>query len=206
MQTQPASETLFRAVIMGAFLALIGWVACRYTTIPRLGIQKAITWYEQQAQRPELALQTGHDSGERDSAAAPARLFSGAESEARPLAGYPDDRNEGSFIGTQLPTSESSVRQLSYDQPTRPPPATAGAEDSRSAVEQRLRELGAVYLLLESWGRDDPRYRFHCQVALAGGAEATRSFEATGSAPDEAMTTVLRQVEAWRGRVNDSGW
>jgi hypothetical protein len=65
-------------------------------------------------------------------------------------------------------------------------------------AQQRLRELGATYYLLESWGRRGELYRFHCKVAIAGNADYTRHFESTDAEPAQAMQTVLREVEAWR--------
>ena len=52
------------------------------------------------------------------------------------------------------------------------------------------------------WGREDRRYRFHCRVALAGGAEVTRNFEATGAGPQDVMEDVLVQVEAWWAQMS----
>jgi hypothetical protein len=74
--------------------------------------------------------------------------------------------------------------------------------DRRAQIERRLQALGAVYTLLEMWGRDERRYRFHCQVAFAGGADATRSFEANGTSPLQAMRRVLQDVEAWRAHTS----
>ena len=77
--------------------------------------------------------------------------------------------------------------------------------DRRAAIEQRLRELGAVYSLLEMWGRDGTRYRYHCRVALAGGAQATRNFEIVGTDPETVMQQVLSEVEAWRSLAAPQG-
>jgi len=67
-------------------------------------------------------------------------------------------------------------------------------------MEQRLRELGATYYLLETWGSSGDRYRFFCKMAIAGNADYNRNriFQATAADPLRAMQDVLGQVEQWR--------
>lgn len=67
-------------------------------------------------------------------------------------------------------------------------------------VQQRLRELGATYYFLETWGSTGDRYRFYCTVALAGNTDSghNRIFQATDADPLQAMKNVLDQVELWR--------
>jgi hypothetical protein len=67
-------------------------------------------------------------------------------------------------------------------------------------MEQRLRELGATYYLLETWGSSGDRYRFFCKMAIAGTADYNRNriFQATAGDPLHAMQDVLEQVEQWR--------
>jgi hypothetical protein len=67
-------------------------------------------------------------------------------------------------------------------------------------MEQRLRELGATYYLLETWGAGGDRYRFFCKMAIAGNADYNRNriFQATAVDPLRAMQDVLGQVEQWR--------
>ena len=43
---QSVGDTIVRAVVMGAVLGGAVWAANRYTTIPRLVIQRVIQWYE----------------------------------------------------------------------------------------------------------------------------------------------------------------
>jgi hypothetical protein len=66
-------------------------------------------------------------------------------------------------------------------------------------IEQRLRELGATYYLLETWGPNADRYRFACKMAIAGNSEhgPQRFFQATAAEPLRAMQDVLEQVEQW---------
>jgi hypothetical protein len=88
--------------------------------------------------------------------------------------------------------NERSIQRLS------PPAVAARSADWFSAVAQRLRDLGATYYLLETWGRNGELYRFHCKMAVAGSRSYTRHFEATSADAALAMRSVLEQVEAWR--------
>jgi hypothetical protein len=86
------------------------------------------------------------------------------------------------------------------------PPATSTGglqpPDRFSVIERRLREDGAIYYLLETWGNDGELYRFHCKMAIANNPNCTRHFEATHREATQAMTQVLEQIEAWRaGRL-----
>ena len=65
-------------------------------------------------------------------------------------------------------------------------------------AEQRLRELGATYYLLETLGPDSAGYRFFCKVALGSKPDETLAFFATDRDPLAAMHEVVRQVEGWR--------
>ena len=66
-------------------------------------------------------------------------------------------------------------------------------------MQDRLRQLGASYYLLETWGNQRQFFRFYCQMAVGGNSSYTRYFEAINANPLEAMADVLRQVESWRG-------
>jgi hypothetical protein len=65
-------------------------------------------------------------------------------------------------------------------------------------IPKRLKDLGATYYVLESWGNDEQLYRFYCRMAVAGSSDYTQCFEATDANPQQAMQRVLRQVESWR--------
>ncbi len=65
-------------------------------------------------------------------------------------------------------------------------------------MERRLREFGATYYLLETWGNAGELYRFHCRMAVANNAAYSRHFEATDRDALKAMSDVLAQVQAWR--------
>lgn len=72
-------------------------------------------------------------------------------------------------------------------------------------MEQRLAELGAVYSLLEMWGHENVQYRFHCRVSIANNRQVTRSFEANGASPEEAMRQVLTEVEGFQSTSSLQG-
>jgi len=67
-------------------------------------------------------------------------------------------------------------------------------------VQRRLRELGAAYYALETWGTQGRLFRFHARMSVAGGTGGLRHFEAVDADPERAMTDVLGQVETWQAR------
>lgn len=67
-------------------------------------------------------------------------------------------------------------------------------------VQRRLRELGAAYYALETWGAEGRLFRFHARMSAAGGTGGLRHFEAVDADPVGAMTDVLGQVETWQTR------
>jgi hypothetical protein len=75
----------------------------------------------------------------------------------------------------------------------------SGTDEKFRAAEVRLRELGATHYMLETWGPDNNRYRFVCEMALGGGG-MNRYFWAIEDDPWRAMDSVLRQVEQWRAQ------
>lgn len=89
--------------------------------------------------------------------------------------------------------------------------ATAGARsephaDRFSQMEARLRQLGATYYALESWGNEGQLYRFYCKLAIADDPRQVRQFEAVNADAIEAMQRVLGDVENWRsGTVAAAG-
>jgi hypothetical protein len=63
-------------------------------------------------------------------------------------------------------------------------------------LKQQLIDLGATYMVLEKVGVDGARYRFTCQLPVAAGSPYRRKLQAIDSDPVEAMTGVLREIEA----------
>jgi len=91
-----------------------------------------------------------------------------------------------------FPTRISDVDPADRSAPSAP------ATDQFTYVLGRLRELGAVYYLLETWGSEGHWFRFHCKMAIGGNPSYTRHFEATDPEPIQAIGRVLSDVEAWR--------
>lgn len=117
-------------------------------------------------------------------------------------AGYHAPIGEPTASGGQTPTT-SSPRTLpgdvTLDAPCPAPPVPA-ASPAFSDIQQRLRELGATYYRLESWGNQQQLFRFQCEVALVGRPTLTQHFEATNGDPLQAMGKVLSEVEQWKSR------
>lgn len=78
--------------------------------------------------------------------------------------------------------------------------AQPAVPDRFKLLERRLREYGAIYYLLETWGSEGELYRFHCKMAIGSNPNYTRHFEATNRDALQAMSQVLEQIEAWRGK------
>jgi len=96
-----------------------------------------------------------------------------------------------------------------------PPPAGVGAAASAGSqtgvssvpapsdggtfvlIQERLRDMGAVYYRLESWGTQQQLFRFQCEMAVEGSRGLTRHFEAVDSHPLLAMHKVLVEAETW---------
>lgn len=90
------------------------------------------------------------------------------------------------------------LRLASASPSSKPAERPAAANDWFRTVQQRLKQLGATYYLLETWGRGGELYRFHCKMAIGGNPDYTRHFEATDRDAAKAMQDVLAQIEAWR--------
>lgn len=78
------------------------------------------------------------------------------------------------------------------------PAAAPSAFDQFTQIQQRLRQLGTTYYLLETWGSDGQSYRFYCRVPIRGDRTNSRYFEVIDTDQLRAMSRVLRQVETWR--------
>ena len=128
-------------------------------------------------------------------------------------------------VGPSHPIGEGDAILASYDAPVEPAPASTAVAadpttppaslsllvpvapsdrvpvptgDQLAHLERRLRELGATYYLLETWGTHGQYYRFQARMAVGGQADRVRHFEATHSDPQQAMAKVLEQVDSWR--------
>jgi len=77
-------------------------------------------------------------------------------------------------------------------------PETGQASVQFAEVERQLRELGARYYLLETWGARAQYYRFHARMGMGSESGSVRYFEATDPDPLQAMVRVLDQVNSWQ--------
>lgn len=77
-------------------------------------------------------------------------------------------------------------------------PALMSSAEAFLAIQERLRRLGATYYRLESWGSQQPLFRFQCEMALDESPHLTQHFEATDGDPLRAMSKVLAEVETWK--------
>lgn len=98
------------------------------------------------------------------------------------------------------PRANDANRRASFETPARDVANVAALppRDQFAGLERRLRELGAAYYRLETWGDNGELYRFHCEMAIAGNPAATQHFEATERDALQAMGRVVQQVEDWR--------
>ena len=80
------------------------------------------------------------------------------------------------------------------------PVSTEQKVDRFSQIQKRLRDLGAVYYRLETWGSTTPGFRFQCRVALGGHKGLSRHFEATDFGALASMEKVLAEVELWHNQ------
>jgi hypothetical protein len=122
---------------------------------------------------------TGTNRGPSAAPAAADRLASfessGLQSQSDPAA------QRSSAINSQLPDDAKTASDAPFKQ-----------------VQQRLRELGATYYLLETWGDQNDAYRFYCRMAVGGNRHVTKQFNWVASDPLAAMSNVLQQVEDWQ--------
>jgi hypothetical protein len=185
--TQSSANTAFRAIVMLAFIVTIPLVAINGSSLP----EKAKNLVEKYW--PIVASVVGKS----------------VDSQPNPL---PAQASGGNAI--RVTQQASSVIPAAYQSVVDPGVNIPGNSSQLNnnmaqadanpfmALQDRLRQLGATYYLLETWGNQKQFYRFYCQMAVGGNAGYTHYFEAINSNPLEAMADVLRQVEAWRGRGN----
>ena len=139
--------------------------------------------------------------------AAPSYSNAGTGTASVPASGrgfeQPPNFLSASTPETTRPIQDSAVIPTSFQTPvvmdlSAPPPAASPTTDRFTYLDRRLREWGATYCQLETWGSAGQLYRFCCKMAIGGSPNCTRYFEATAPDPLQAMSNVVGQVEAWR--------
>ena len=85
------------------------------------------------------------------------------------------------------------------DAPACPPePVSSSSPSDRFChIQDRLRQLGATYYLLETCGDEKGEFRFYCKISVGGNPRVTKGFWCYDNDPMKAMTAVLKQVEDW---------
>ena len=198
-----AFDTFCRALVLGAVLGALGWGAVRYTDLPQMALQKMVA-ISQEAQGYALGENYLNDSSVL-SANTPAPPS--AVNQQDDLQNIPSV-TPGILQHSAQHSTQHAAQQAAYLEPTvtnsNISQPYSQAENIRTAIEQRLCELGAVYSLLEMWGNENIQYRFHCRVSIAN-RQVTRSFAANGTSPEGAMRQVLKEVEGFQSTSSLQG-
>jgi hypothetical protein len=96
------------------------------------------------------------------------------------------------------PGNETGAKQSAASDVHTPQNERLGTDALFKEIQDRLRQLGATYYLLESCGDQSADYRFYCRMSIGGNPQVTRSFQSTDSEPLKAMSKVLQQIEDWQ--------
>lgn len=122
--------------------------------------------------------------------AVPSSLWASQPASSVPSGNVVVNYDAAAGRGDTVPTNSALHRPVG-------PMAVPTPRDPLTTVQGRLRELGATYWLLETWGARGELFRFHCKVSVSGN-EGSRPFEATDADPVRAMQQVQQQIEAWQ--------
>lgn len=192
MATQSSTAVMFRALVMLACLVAIPLAAVFGRSLSEV-FQSVLggRWPAGSAGAPAPLGKTS--------------LFQPLEptdtAETSPARGIAPDRREpprqdaGSWPDRAADPSASMVTAAGYASSSAGAPAEAR---QFTHLQDRLRQLGATHLVLESWGDQGQLCRFRCTMAVRGSPDYSRYFEATDSEPLRSMARVLQQVESWR--------
>jgi hypothetical protein len=184
---QSSANTAFRAIVMLAFIVTIPLVAINGSSLP----EKAKNLVEKYW--PIVASVVGKSVDSQPNPL-PAQASGGNAEHVKQQTSCVIPAAYQSVVdpGVNIPGNNSQLNNNFAQADANP----------FMALQDRLRQLGATYYLLETWGNQKQFYRFYCQMAVGGNAGYTHYFEAINANPLEAMADVLRQIEAWRGRGN----
>jgi len=218
MQSSQSSATIaLRALVMLAFIIAIPLAAINGTSLPDRArkllekiwptIASAISTMTTTSN--VLTEAPPYDAKSQNLPSAPFQTMGGTSIQPGPLTAsnqpnlLPVQAPGGS--GERLTPQASNVVPVDYQSAVEqrinsPGHNNNGQTDANPfmAIQDRLRQMGATYYLLETWGNQRQIYRFYCQMTVGGNSSYTHYFEATNSNPLEAMADVLCQVEAWR--------
>jgi hypothetical protein len=133
-----------------------------------------------------LTLPSAAPSANGSSPVVPVNYLAQVDSPVVSPAGTPTVNTPGVVKNAILPTNSSL------------PLNSSAAGSPFTQIQDRLKQLGATYYLLETWGNQQQLYRFYCKMAVGGNSNYTHCFEHISSDPMQAMNEVLKQVENWR--------
>jgi hypothetical protein len=180
---QSSSVVTFRALIMLGCLVAVPMVAAFRTSLP-------------DAFHGLLAGQWPGDSDLPQSEVGDAPRFEpvmpGDMASVAPPRRMPPTANINRMPPTAspLPAAMPRVVPVGYEAPIAAEPV-----DRFTYVQDRLKQLGATYYLLEMFEGREEQYRFHCCIPVGGNLSYTRKYEALDPSPLGAMVKVLQQVE-----------
>jgi hypothetical protein len=219
--SQPGGTVFFRAVVMVGFLAVIFYVALSGNALPD-AVRKKIEAYLPKSlmasnsttedaspapnageaplfNAPNYTASIGSNAARSmpfENQGAPRQLVSEGSASMRPVRPMesvpPTQRFDAPSQGFANP---AAVVPVNYQTPA---DASSLSGGQFSQVQDRLKQLGATYFLLETWGNQQQLYRFYCKMAVGGNTNYTHCFEQIGPDPLQTMSEVLKQVEAWR--------
>ena len=209
--TQSTGTLFFRAVVMLGFLGVIFYAAVSGNALPDAA-RKQIEKFLPQALVANKSAPPGNPSAASANGDAPPFNIAGAGNTAMSVDAAPRKlATDGSAMLLPTPPANGAplalannnpapVVPVNYQTPAESLPAaiSSAASNPLSQMQDRLRQLGATYYLLETWGNEQQFYRFYCKMAVGGNTNYTHCFESTNADSLQAMADVLKQVEAWR--------
>jgi len=228
--TQSSAAVTCRALVMLACLVAIPLVAVFGGTLPEKlealvssylptagpssgnGQGEPARFQPMQAAAVDPAMAVGRLAGRSNPtlAAPPAPTWGTGQAASTPVvpAGYevpvarqtPAGRAVAPMVQVAQGTPAGGVIRQPRPLPTPSEPPRSAPTDPFTAMQTRLQQLGATYVLLESIGNRQEVYRCYCRVAIGGDPSYAYYFEAIDSAPLTAMAQVVHQVEQWRAR------
>jgi len=110
------------------------------------------------------------------------------------------DLNQASCDAGRTDTQVSTTLPLGESRDGSVPPLEEVASrttDQFTGIQQRLRQLGATWYALETWGNEG-RFHFTCRVSVDGNPSLNRLFQASDAEAIQAMAKVLHEVERWK--------
>jgi hypothetical protein len=124
---------------------------------------------------------------------------------AREAVGW--DASEAMPAQAATPIAASTAPQFAAPPSTAPAPTPSQPPLARQMepLLVQLRQLGVAEYALEPWGADGGLYRFHCEMPLAAGAQATEQFEAIAADPHATVEQVVAEVSSWHAARRAGG-